>query len=158
MRRVVSMTVLAAAVLCRIGSAAAAPATIDPAAAADRLEQALIAPCCFHQTVAEHRSSESDAVRVDIRRRLAAGESEAAILAAYEQRYGERILAAPHLAGFGLLAWLTPGVALAAAGGLVWRWLRRHRRQERPVGARPPTPAGGDLDARLAAELARFDA
>lgn len=132
-----------------------AAADDDLAAAAARLEQALIAPCCFHHTVAEHRSPESDAVRADLRRRLAAGEGEAAILADYERRYGERILAAPHASGFGLLAWITPGVALLAATILVAGWLRRHRRRD-PV-ARPPVPVDDALAARLAAELARFD-
>jgi cytochrome c-type biogenesis protein CcmH len=148
---------LALAPFCHAGVAAAAPAA-DRVAAAARLEQALIAPCCFHQTVAEHRSPESDAVREDVRRRLEAGESEASILAFYEQRYGERILAAPHLSGFGLLAWLTPGVVLLGAAGLVWRWLRHHRRREQPrAGGVPIAPADGAVDARLAAELARLD-
>lgn len=149
MRPVPSPTILAVAVLGTLAVAAAAPAPADLTAAADRLEQALIATCCFHHTVAEHRSPESDAVRVDIRRRLAGGESEAAILAAYEQRYGERILAAPRLAGFGLLAWVTPWVVLAGAAGLVWRWLRRHRRER---------PAVAGQSGAVAAELARLDA
>ena len=143
---------LVALLLFRAGAVAAD----DLAAAADRLEHALIAPCCFHQTVADHRSEASDAVRADIRRRLAAGEGEAAILADYERRYGERILAAPRPSGFGLLAWLTPGAGLLAAALLVWRWLRRHRRRD-GVDAPPPAPVADALAARLAAELARFD-
>lgn len=150
MRSVVPMPLLAVALFARLAAAA------DLDAAGHRLEQALIAPCCFHHTVAEHRSPESDAMRVEIRRRLAAGETEAALLAAYEQRYGERILAAPHLAGFGLLAWGTPWVALAAAAGLLWRWLCRHR-PARPAAAAPAGPTA-ELDARLAAEFARLDA
>ena len=129
----------------------------DLAAAADRLEHALIAPCCFHQTVADHRSEASDAVRADIRRRLAAGEGEAAILADYERRYGERILAAPHASGFGLLAWFTPGVALLLAALLIGRWLRRHQRGGAAASAEPEAAVDDALRARLAAELARFD-
>lgn len=135
-----------------------AAALADLVAAQSRLEQSLMAPCCFHDTVAAHRSPASDAVREDIRQRLRSGESEAAILAAYEKQYGERILAAPHLAGFGLLAWLTPGAVLLVAGALVWRWLRRHQHRElQPDAAALPAPPDDERQARLLAELARFD-
>ncbi len=145
-------------VACAAPAAALSGPELD--AAAGRLEHAVIAPCCFQQTVADHRSPQSDALRNDIRRRLRAGDSEAAILAAYEREYGERILAAPHTAGFGLLAWLTPVVALGLAGLAVWRWLRRH--EARPRAAAGPQPASSPpvdpaLAARLDAELARLD-
>jgi cytochrome c-type biogenesis protein CcmH len=155
MRRMPPSTAVAAVALGLLVAAATAPPP-DLAAVAARLERALIAPCCFHHTVAEHRSPESDALRADLHRRLAAGESEAEILAAYERRYGERILAAPRVAGFGLLAWGTPFVALAASGAFVWRWLRRHRPPPAPAAGGAPAPSG-ELEARLAAELARFE-
>jgi len=129
----------------------------DVAARARRIEGQLIAPCCFSQTVDNHSSPLTEEIKRDIRQRLGDGQSEAAILEAYRERYGERILAAPRARGFNLLAYVMPPVFLVAGLVLGGMWLRRRVRQ--PVAdGQPPTPVGDPrLRARLDAELARVE-
>lgn len=151
---------LVAALLVVVAHAAGAespPAlTAERQAAAQRLEGMLIAPCCFTNTVAEHRSPLSDEVRAEVRARLAGGASESEILDAFVARYGERILAAPRTHGFSLLAYLLPVIALAVGGGVVLLTLRRHR--PRPVApARADAAPANQRNAELDAELARLD-
>ncbi len=104
------------------------------------LEGRLLAPCCWNQTLDIHGSEISNGLRREIRRRLRAGETVAAIEADLVSRYGERIRAVPTgnpLAGFATgLAVLFGG----AGAGAIWmlsRWRKRRIEQlaREPQGA-----------------------
>lgn len=86
-------------------------------------------PDCESQSVADSSTPTARAVRADIRRRVAAGESDERIRQAFIDRYGEAILLKPEGSGLGLLVWGLPVVVLVlgAAGLLVA--LRRWRRE-----------------------------
>jgi cytochrome c-type biogenesis protein CcmH len=131
--------------------------TAEQEAMVRRLEGMLIAPCCFANTVAEHRSPLSDQVREEVRALVAGGATETEILDTFVAKYGERILAAPKPQGFNLLAYVLPMVALAA--GLVVIAFTLHRHRPRPVepSAVPPETATDALRARMEAELTHFD-
>jgi cytochrome c-type biogenesis protein CcmH len=92
---------------------------------ARELEAALIAPCCFSQQVSVHHSPAADEVRVDIRRRLAAGETRDQILAAYVAQHGKRILAVPPAEGFDRLLHVLPPIGLLLTAGLLALVFRR---------------------------------
>lgn len=149
---------VAAVVLAGVAGRGAAVPEADAAleARARALEDQLIAPCCFAQTVRNHSSPVVEEIRQDLRRRLRAGESEATILEAYRQRYGERILATPLARGFNVLAWVAPPafVLLAIAGGVLW--LRRRAHGAPDAGA--PPPGAERLRERLEAELRNLEA
>ena len=101
-------------------------------------------------------------LRQEIREQMALGLDQTAILAHFQQKYGEKILSAPTTTGLNLAAWTAPFVMLLIGGVLVVFTLRRWRRATpRPasVAAAPP-PAGAprsDLERRLDRELDRFD-
>jgi len=103
----------------------------SPAARAARLEHQLACPVCDGQSVADSNSSQSRAMRQDIPRRIAAGQSDAEIRAFYVLRYGEKVLETPSNSGLGIVAWGLP--ALAVMLGLVSlvvgvrRWSRTPR-------------------------------
>ena len=132
-------------------------------ALARRLEDELIAPCCFRQTVSHHDSDVSTRIKESIRRQIAMGRTEREILDSFVARYGEAILAEPRARGFNRLAYLTPfgavGLGLVAITGWV---IARRRTVGRAVcvhgagGAIGPdwTPA---LRAKLAEELSHLD-
>ena len=65
-------------------------------------------------------------IRKTIRRSLAEGQGEQAILASFVEEYGPRILPEPPRQGFTWLGWIMPFVALAlgagAVGYVLWRW------------------------------------
>jgi len=77
--------------------------------------------------VADSQAPTSRAIRADIKRRIAAGQSDAEIRQAYIDRYGESILLTPQDSGVSLIVWILPVVVLAlGATGIVFV-LRRNR-------------------------------
>src|SRR4051812_40988133 len=98
----------------------------SPAARAARLEKQLACPVCEGQSIADSNSPQSRAIREDIPRRIAAGQSDAEIRAFYVSRYTERILETPSNSGLGIVAWGLPALAvilgLASIAVAVRRW------------------------------------
>ena len=133
------------------------PLTPEQVVIAQRLVGMLIAPCCFTNTVAEHRSPLSDQVREEVRALVAGGATETEILDAFVAKYGERILAAPEPQGFNLFAYVMPVVALAVGAVVIAFTLHRHRPQPVEPTAAPPETTSDALRARMEAELTRFD-
>jgi len=145
-------------VSCSVAVAQAAPVlTPEQEAVARRLDGMFIAPCCFANTLAEHRSPVAEQVRQELRTMLAGGATETEILNAFVAKYGERILAAPKPQGFNLLAYVLPVVALAAGLVVIAIVLRRRRPQRVGPNAQLPEEISEQLKARFEAELDRFD-
>jgi cytochrome c-type biogenesis protein CcmH/NrfF len=119
-----------------------------------RIEGLLMAPCCWGGTVAEHSSPEALEIKEGVRSMLAEGKTEAQILSLYEAKYGERILARPKGAGFGILVWILPGLILTVGGIFTWVFLRRSRPGAVQTQAAPPgAPADEEYRRRLDREL-----
>ena len=77
-----------------------------------RLQHQLACPVCDGQSVFDSNSSQSAAIRADIPRRIAAGQSDAEIRAYYVTRYSEKILETPSNSGLGIVAWGLPALFL----------------------------------------------
>lgn len=129
-----------------------------PAQAADAsaLESRLMAPCCWEQTLDVHQSPLAEQLRAEIRARLAAGESEAAIEADLIARYGERVSALrdPGVLGGAMLA--IGAVGLATILGLAFairRWTRKGAERAREASPAPHEARDAEDD-RLDDELA----
>jgi cytochrome c-type biogenesis protein CcmH len=98
----------------------------DSARAHD-LETELKCPECQGLSVADSQAPTSRAIRADIKRRIAKGESDETIRQAYIDNYGESILLSPQDSGVSLLVWILPIVVVAlGATGIVFA-LRRNR-------------------------------
>lgn len=85
---------------------------------------------------------DSDRIRRELSDALERGQSDEQIIAAFKEKYGPVILAAPTKQGFDLVAWTMPGIVLllgiAGATLVVYRWhLSRQPAQE----AAPSPPA-----------------
>jgi cytochrome c-type biogenesis protein CcmH len=131
--------VVAAALL--IAGAGRSHGPRSPAARAQAIAEDLRCPVCQGLSVADSHSPTAEAMREDIRRRVDAGESAAAVKAYYVSRYSEWVLLKPEASGTGVLVWVLPvGALLLAAGGLALAF-RRWRRQ--------PTLAATDEDRAL---------
>jgi cytochrome c-type biogenesis protein CcmH len=96
----------------------------------------------------------SPAMHADVMALVQGGYSAQEIIDAFVSSYGERVLMAPRKSGFNLLAWFTPGVAVAVGGVLIAAWLRRWRNEPPPAVA-PSVAAPIDATDE---ELARLDA
>lgn len=93
-----------------------------------KLEDKLMAPCCYSQTIRVHMSAEAEQMREEVTDMVIAGKSERDIIKYYKTKYGETILVVPD-GGAGQIAFGVPiTVALSAFGLLavgMGRVLRR---------------------------------
>ena len=102
----------------------AAPATSSRAARVAHLESLVRCPSCEDLSVAQSNATSSIAVRREIAARVAAGDSDSAILTSLESVYGPTILLSPSTRGIGALLWLAPtgaGLVLLLVGWRLWR-------------------------------------
>ena len=99
----------------------------DPAleARARHLSQELRCLVCQNQSIDDSNAELARDLRLLVRERLAAGDSDAAVLAFVEARYGEFALLRPRLRWHTLLLWLTPLLFLAGAAYALFRHSRR---------------------------------
>jgi cytochrome c-type biogenesis protein CcmH len=137
--------------------ALSAPALAGSRPSEADLETKLVCPVC-HETLDQSTAPVAQQMKAEIRRRIAQGWSSQQILDEMVANYGSGVLSTPATHGFDLLAWVLPigGILVGAAGlaGGAWYWSRG-----RPGEADEPTAQLAPEDeARLDAELARFDA
>ena len=119
----------------------------DPAleARARHLSQELRCLVCQNQSIDDSNAELARDLRVLVRERLAAGDTDAAVLAFVEARYGEFVLLRPRLRPHTILLWLTPLMLLAGTAILI---LRRARTRARTAAA-DTTPLSPDEQRRL---------
>jgi cytochrome c-type biogenesis protein CcmH len=128
------------------------------------LEEALVCQCGCGLTVraCNHLNCPSGIpIKEEIVARLGRGETKAQILAYFQGKYGEKVLSAPTLQGFNLVAWVAPGVFIVVGGLLVALVTRRWARETGALAApAPPAPGGPDDEyrERLRREIDEFDA
>jgi cytochrome c-type biogenesis protein CcmH len=116
-----------------------------PAQRAHDLATELRCPDCQALSVADSPSSSARAIRADLQRRAAAGQSDAQIRQVYVDRYGPSILLKPSGGGLGILVWGLPVVAVVlGAVGLGFAFARWRRQ---------PRLAPTDADERLVARV-----
>ena len=82
---------------------------------------------CQNQSIDDSSSPFARDIRLLVRERLEAGDSDEAVLAFLVSRYGEFILLRPSLRGANLLLWLSPLLAMTFAAALLWWYYRRWR-------------------------------
>lgn len=99
---------------------------------------------CQNESIDDSNAPLARDLRLLVRQRLVAGDSDAAATAYIQQRYGDYVLLRPPVKGATLLLWYGPLALLVALLGMVWWSLRRGRRRGAPA---PLTP---DEEARLA--------
>lgn len=118
----------------------------DPAleARARDISDGLRCPVCRNESIDESHAEVARDIRLMVRERLLAGESDEEIMAAVVARYGEYVLLRPTAEGANLVLWLAPAAMLLAGLGVGWSVVRR----------RSATPEG---EALTAEEQARLD-
>lgn len=121
----------------------------DPAleARARAISATLRCLVCQNESIDDSNADLARDLRVLVRERLAAGDSDAQVLAFIEARYGEFVLLRPRFNVRTLLLWITPALLLAVAAYL----LLRRTRASAPATA--VTPLTADEQRRLDALL-----
>lgn len=113
----------------------------DPAleARAREISRVLRCPVCQGETIDDSNADISRDLRLYVRERLVAGDSDSAVVDAVTERYGDYVLFAPRASGANLVLWLA-GPAMALLGLLLaWRYARARRGTTAPAAAAPLT-------------------
>jgi cytochrome c-type biogenesis protein CcmH len=128
----------------------------DPSleARARRLSQELRCLVCQNQSIDDSNAELARDLRVLARERLAAGDSDAAVLAFVEARYGEFVLLRPPLKLHTLALWAAPLLLLV---GIALYLFRRARQRPAQAGGanQPPSQLTSAEQQRLDALLKR---
>ena len=124
----------------------------DPAleARARSLSAELRCMVCQNQSIDDSDAPLADDLRVLLRERIAAGDSDDAVMDFLVARYGEFILLKPRLNGHTLILWGLPPVVLLIGGGVAFGMFRRR-------GRRPTQALDLEEEKRLAGLVADRD-
>ena len=156
------MTGIVRAVLVALALALAAPAWAAPSQR--DVEESLTCQCGCGLTVhsCNHiQCGSGEPIKKEIAERIGRGETTEQILAAFTEKFGEKVLSSPTMQGFNRLAWIMPFAGLLVAGTILTVVVRRRSYataatldSAAPAGGPPP---GDPLRARLARELDDLD-
>lgn len=114
----------AGALLCALGVADAETSKER----VERLQNSLLAPCCFAEPVGRHQSEPAVKMRLEIARLAADGKSDEEIIGLYVREFGEKILVNPRSrpGGWSLAApWALTALGAAGVSALIWKWRRQ---------------------------------
>ena len=106
---------------------------------------------CQNQSIDDSEAPLARDLRLLVRERIAAGDSDAQVIDFLVARYGEFVLLKPRLEPHTLLLWLLPPLALAGGGFALWT---HGRRRSRSAAAEDQSPLG--LTAEEKARLERL--
>ena len=125
----------------------------DPAleARARHISAGLRCLVCQNQSIDDSNAPLARDLRLLVRERLKAGDSDAQVMQFVEDRYGEFVLLRPPFNVSTLLLWLAPLLVLLGAIAIVVRALRQ---RQLPATAGAPAPLSGAEEERLRQVLA----
>jgi len=90
---------------------------------------------CQNQSIDDSEAPLARDLRILVRERIAAGDSDAQVIDFLAARYGEFVLLKPRLNSHTWLLWLLPAFVLT--GGAAALWLQARRRQKSSLAAEP---------------------
>lgn len=107
----------------------------DPAleARARDISAGLRCPVCRNESIDESNAGVSRDLRLLVRERLLAGDSNDETVSYIVDRYGEYVLLRPNTNGANLLLWLAGPAALVIGLGIGWAAIRRRPSAEAPA-------------------------
>jgi cytochrome c-type biogenesis protein CcmH len=88
-----------------------------------RLQEKLVATCCWNESIAFHRSETAAEMRAELKGMIDAGLSDEQILARFREKYSARVLIEPQ-GGTSTLIYAVPA-ALTILGGIGLAWMIR---------------------------------
>jgi cytochrome c-type biogenesis protein CcmH len=101
---------------------------------------------CQNESIEDSSADLARDLRLLVRERIRAGDSDAEVIAFIRDRYGDFVLLRPPFTAATAALWLSP--ALVLGGGVLAIWLVRRRGQAAPPD---PLPLSPEEQARLAA-------
>ncbi len=89
------------------------------------ISQGLRCPICQNESIDESNADLARELRLVLRERLVAGDSDAQVVNYLVARYGEFVLLRPNVEGANIVLWLAAPAMLLAALGVGWVTIRR---------------------------------
>lgn len=108
---------------------------------ARELSQGLRCPVCQNESIDESNASLAKELRILLRERLVAGDTNEQAVDFIVARYGEFVLLRPDTSGANLILWIAAPTMLLVALGIGWTAIRRKRT--------PPTALSDEEKAEL---------
>ena len=127
---------------------------------AQSLYRQLMCPICPGETIDQSQVQVAKDMRLIVREKLEAGETEGEIKAYFVEAYKDSdlsILASPPVSGFNLLIWIVPPIGLAGALGALYLILREMSRRGSVSAIARVGPAVDATDEALAPYLEAVD-
>jgi cytochrome c-type biogenesis protein CcmH len=90
---------------------------------------------CRNESIDESNAELARDLRLLVRERLVAGDSDGEVVAFIVERYGEYILLRPTMQGANIVLWVMPLVLILVGGGLSLSYIRRRSRLRTPAEA-----------------------
>ena len=90
-----------------------------------RIEKAVLAPCCYKETVGQHQSEIAVQMRVEIANWVEQGRTDEEILDTYAKRYGAKVLVDPNTIPKGwtlVVPWAVLGLGTLGGAWMLRRW------------------------------------
>ena len=94
---------------------------------ARELSQGLRCPVCRNESIDESNATLAKELRIVLRERIAAGDSDAEVMNFMVSRYGEFVLLRPDNSGANLILWAAAPVLLLVALGIGWTTIRARK-------------------------------
>ena len=156
MRNLIAVSIVVASALMAAPSARAVqPDEIMPDASKEArardLSRELRCMVCQNQSIDDSDAPLARDLRLLVRERIAAGDSNSQVMDFLVARYGEFVLLKPRFNPHTLLLWLLPPLALAGGGVALWAFSRRRKAA---LGGDPALRLTADEEARLERLLA----
>src|SRR5690606_13456183 len=101
---------------------------------------------CQNQSIDDSDAELARDLRVLVRERIAAGETDEEVIDYVVSRYGEFVLLQPRFSVRNALLWATPALLLAVGGGFLLLHAARRRRR---AASAPPVALSAEEEARL---------
>ncbi len=137
-RRAATSTLLLGMALAGVFALPAAETPDEQKARVQRIEDAVLAPCCYTEPVSRHQSEVAVKMRIEIAKWVAAGRTDREILDTYVRQYGSRVLVDPRT----IPGWWTPWVPwLALIFAVVFGFWLLRRWRVNPLPATLPSPS-----------------
>jgi cytochrome c-type biogenesis protein CcmH len=115
---------------------------------ARNLSRELRCMVCQNQSIDDSEAPLARDLRILVRERIAAGDSDAQVLDFLVARYGEFVLLKPRLERHTLLLWLLPPLLLTGGGVALWM-LGRRRRKSASAEAQSPVKLTDEEESRI---------
>jgi len=87
---------------------------------------------CRNESIDESNAELARDLRLLVRERLTAGDSDAEVVRYVVDRYGEYVLLRPAFGGANIVLWLAPAALLLAGGAVAVAFIRRRTRASAP--------------------------